>query len=146
MRVSPIRGQLASRARLQRDTVQRSPLFSDNKTEYYHVRDNAGLTDFSYMQKFSVPEESGFDLLDSLAAGNVAKIRFGRVLHTFIPDDNGMILADCYIANNDDELLVFCESITDDAKLRSIFTASPDVKDLTETHAVLVLTGIKRGL
>ncbi|HON11197.1 MAG TPA: glycine cleavage T C-terminal barrel domain-containing protein [Chitinispirillaceae bacterium] len=145
MRVSPIRGQLASAGAqfTERYGTEVAAVFSDNKTEYYHVRDNAGLTDFSYMQKFSAPEESGFDLLDSLAAGNVAKIRFGRVLHTFIPDDNGMILADCYIANNDDELLVFCESITDDAKLRSIFTASPDVKDLTETHAVFGVDGYK---
>ena len=127
MRVSPIRGQLASAGAqfTERYGTEVAAVFSDNKTEYYHVRDNAGLTDFSYMQKFS-----------ALRKGLTYWIPWPRkmsqrstlkVLHTFIPDDNGMILADCYIAT----MMMNCwcsVSITDDAKLRSIFTASPDVK------------------
>ncbi len=57
-------------------------------------------------RNLEVPEETGLDFLDSLLAGNVARIRFGRVLHTFLSDENGMLLADCYVANNDDEFIV----------------------------------------
>ncbi|NLG16991.1 MAG: aminomethyl transferase family protein [Fibrobacter sp.] len=145
MRVSPIHEQLAlfGAEFIDRYGVQTASVISDNKTEYNHIREAVGLTDFSFMQKFSIPEESGIDFLDSLMAGNVARIRFGRVLHTFLPDENGMILADCYIANNNDELLVFCESIIDDSKLRSIFTGNAEVKDLSETHAVFSIDGYK---
>jgi aminomethyltransferase len=117
----------------------------DSATEYNFVRNAAGLSDFSYVQKFRVPEETGLDFLDSLLAGNVARIRFGRVLHTFLSDENGMLLADCYVANNDDEFIVLCESIGDDARIRSIFTSDPSagVVDITDSHVVLSIDGYK---
>ncbi|MBD3240481.1 MAG: hypothetical protein GF331_07835, partial [Chitinivibrionales bacterium] len=121
--------------------------FAGIDTEYRFVRDTVGVTDFSFMQKYRVPEESGIDFLDSVVAGNVAKIRFGRVLHTFIADDNGMLLADCYVANNDDELVVLCESITDDAGLDAILLSDEGreagVEKLTESHAAIGIDGFK---
>jgi len=118
---------------------------SGYEQEYHYVRDAAGMTDFSFMQKFTVPEESGIDFLDSLFAGNVAKTRFGRVLHTFLPDGNGNLVADCYIANNDEEYVVLCESIADDRVTRDIFTKNntAGVTDLSETHVVIGLDGYK---
>jgi aminomethyltransferase len=122
-------------------------MVSDLKKEYGAVRDAVGITDFSYMQKFRVPEEKGLDFLDGLVAGNVAKVRFGRVLHTFLSNDRGGIVADCFIANNDEELILLCESLVDDAALNSILNANgaaeAGLTDLSEDHVVLSVDGFK---
>lgn len=147
MRISPLKDTLLSIGASfeERYGVEVVSHIHDKEKEYHFVRDSVGLTDFSYVQKFKVPEESGLDFLDSLLAGNVARIRFGRVLHTFLSDESGNILADCYVANNDDEFIVICESITDDAKVRSIFTSDPaaGVEDITESHVVIGVDGFK---
>jgi aminomethyltransferase len=120
---------------------------SDLKKEYGFVRDAVGITDFSYMQKFRVPEEKGLDFLDGLVAGNAAKVRFGRVLHTFLSSESGDIVADCFIANNDEELILLCESLVDDAALSSILNANgaqeAGLTNLSEDHVVLSVDGYK---
>ena len=44
---------------------------------------------FPSLRVFTLPETPGIDFLDALLAGNVPKIRFGRVLHTFLADKDG---------------------------------------------------------
>ncbi|HVM60842.1 MAG TPA: hypothetical protein VMV72_08245 [Verrucomicrobiae bacterium] len=109
--------------------------------EYAAVRDAVGLTDFSFVQAFRVPEEKGIDLLDALVAGNVPRIRFGRVLHTFLADDDGMLVADCYIANNDREFIFLCESIVPDAEITRLL--DPSFEDLTGSHVLLGVDGLR---
>ncbi len=119
--------------------------FESEETEYYYVRDHVGLTDFSFMQKYIFPGEEGVELLDKIFPGNIAKLRFGRILHTFLPNDDGDVIADCYIANNDDEIVVLCESIVGDAENDAIFSEyggnEAGMKNITETHSVLNLDG-----
>ena len=147
MRVSPLKDELARHGAgfTERYGCEIVSRVHDMQTEYNAVRQTVGITDFSYMQKFRFPEESGLDSLDGLVAGNVAKVRFGRVLHTFLPDREGMLCADCYIANNDDELIVLCESIDDDGAVRSRFAGSgcSDMEDLTESQVVVGIDGFK---
>jgi|WetSurMetagenome_2_1015567.scaffolds.fasta_scaffold03456_2 aminomethyltransferase len=120
---------------------------SDQKTEYLLVRDGFGLTDVSYMHRYSFPEDKGLDFLDALCAGNVAKVRFGRMLHTFIADEAGDLVADCYVANNDEQLVLLAESIMDDAAFKSMLlsrgAADAGMTDLSETHALLSVDGYK---
>lgn len=114
--------------------------------EYALVRDAVAISDASHHQIFTIPEAGAIDVLDRLVAGNVARIRFGRVLHTFMADDNGEIMADCYVANNDDEFLVLCESLEDDAAIRARFQAAGNaagLQDLSESHAVISVDGYK---
>ena len=122
-------------------------VISDPKKEYGYIRDAVGVTDFSHMQKFRVPEEKGLDFLDNLLAGNVAKVRFGRVLHSFLADDDGAILADCFMANNDEELVLLCESIATDAALKTVLNGhgaqEAGLEDLSENHIVLGIDGYK---
>jgi glycine cleavage system aminomethyltransferase T len=147
MRVSPLKDECARQGALfsERFGCEIVTRVHDMQTEYNAIRQTAGITDFSFMQKFRVPEEEGLDCLDGLVAGNVAKIRFGRVLHTFLPDDEGLLVADCYIANNDDELIVLCESIADDTVIRSRFAGSgcDTMEDLTDSHVVIGIDGFK---
>jgi aminomethyltransferase len=147
MRISPLKSALTAHGAIfaERYGCEVAARFHDSKTEYTSIRETVGITDFSSMQKFRFPEETGLDCLDGLVAGNVAKVRFGRVLHTFLPDDQGMLVADCYIANNDDELVVLCESIDDDAAIRSRFngTGCEGMEDLTDSQVVIGVDGFK---
>ncbi len=122
-------------------------IVSDPEKEYGHIRDAVGITDFSHIQKFRIPEEKGLDFLDNLLAGNVAKVRFGRVLHTFLADDDGFLSADCLMANNDEELVMLCESIVDDAALKTILNGhgaqDAGLEDLSENHVMLGIDGYK---
>ena len=117
------------------------------KAEYHHIRDAVGLTDFSYAYRYRVPEQTGLDFLDNLVAGNVARVRFGRVLHTFIADEDGQLVADCYIANNDDEFIVLCESLADGKGMETIFGSEEarqaGVEALTNTTVLLGIDGYK---
>lgn len=131
----------------ERNGVEVVSSFSDYKTEYNHVREAAGVTDFSFMQKYRIPEESGIDFLDQVVAGNVAKLRFGRVLHTFIADGKGELVADCYVANNDEELIVLCESLVADTKLTELFNshggAEAGLEDLSSDRVLIGVDGFK---
>jgi aminomethyltransferase len=120
---------------------------SGEEAEYRLVRDSAGLTDFSHMRAYRIPEENAIDFLDALVAGNVARTRFGRVLHTFLADPEGMLVADCYVANNDEEFVLLCESLVDDSELGAIFAAAgaaeAGLEPLTDTHVVLGVDGFR---
>jgi len=149
MRISPLHDILAAQGASfeERYGIEIVSAISDSSLEYDSIRNRAGLTDFSFMQKFTIPEETSIDFLDSLFAGNVAKVRFGRMLHTFLADDNGHVIADCYVANNDEEFILLCESIVDDAALREIFkkhgAAEAGLQDCTESHIALSIDGYK---
>lgn len=110
------------------------------------VRNAVGLTDFSFTQRYRIPEEKAVDFLDTLLAGNVARTRFGRMLHTFLPDEHGMVAADCYVANNDQEFILICESIVDTVTLDGILAAAGSqeagVETLSDSTVLLSLDGV----
>ncbi|HEX7511600.1 MAG TPA: hypothetical protein VF335_09885 [Chitinivibrionales bacterium] len=149
MRLLPLHDQWV-RAGGQTERRYDAPIIatiSDPKTEYFRIRDAVGITDFSFMQKFKIPEEKGVDFFDGLLAGNVAKVRFGRVLHTFLADERGKLVADCYMANNDEELFLLCESIVGDAELKDLLAQNgaqgAGLEDISETHVVLCVDGVR---
>ncbi|MBD3394739.1 MAG: hypothetical protein GF418_03850 [Chitinivibrionales bacterium] len=147
MRTSPLREKFAARGATFRERrgVEVCAACADRSTEYGFIRDTIGITDISFVQKYRIPEENAIDFLDNLVAGNVAKVRFGRVLHTFLADTDGALVADCYVANNDEEFILMCESLVDDATLLRILNengaAEAQVEDLTSSHAVISIDG-----
>jgi aminomethyltransferase len=149
MRVSPLHDKLAGvgASFTERYGIEITSRFSDVLTEYNYVRNSVGLTDFSYLKKYTIPEKTGLDFLDDLFAGNVAKIRFGRILHTFLANEKGDIVADCYIANNDEEYVLLCESIISDEELDTIFrehgASEAGLEDITGEYVVLGIDGFK---
>jgi aminomethyltransferase len=147
MRTSPLRGKFAAlgaafNEQHGREIVTR---VADRAAEYAAVRDAVGLTDFSFVQTFRVPEAKGMDFLDSLLAGNVPRIRFGRVLHTFLADEDGMLVGDCYVANNDQEFLFLCESIVPDQEILRVLQGcgmqEAGVEDMAGSYVLLGLDG-----
>jgi aminomethyltransferase len=149
MRVSPLRSLLEQKGCSfeQRCGVEICASSTGRRDEYRAVREAVGITDFSFMQKFRIPEETAIDFLDELVAGNVAKVRFGRILHTFLADADGMLVADCYVANNDEEFILLCESLVDDTALRAILDSNgagdAKLEDLAESHVVINIDGYK---
>jgi len=149
VRRSPFQAQLAAggAAFRERYGIEVVSHFADRPTEYAAVRDAVGLTDFSFVRTFRLPEEKGIDFLDGLLAGNVAKIRYGRLLHTFLADEHGHLLGDCYVANNDQEFVFLCESILPDGPLDALLQAAgaaeAGLTDLTADHGLLSLDGFK---
>ncbi len=123
MRTLPLRDVLAARGMsfAERHGIEVPVSAAGIEAEYRLVRDTVGVTDMSHMQVYRVPEEAGLDFLDALMAGNVARVRYGRALHTFVADEQGMIVADCYVANGEEEFVVVCESIIDDAAVDGLF-------------------------
>jgi aminomethyltransferase len=149
MRTSPMRNLLAAQGATfkERFGSEIPQAFNDVGSEYNLVRNSVAIADFSYMQKYRIPEAGAIDFLDNLVAGNVARLRFGRVLHTFLADDHGELIADCYIANNDQEFVVLFESIIDDAALNTILQASgaeaAGLQNLTDDHVTFSIDGCK---
>lgn len=146
MRTSPIRDLLAARGATFREISGREIAcgFSSFEEEYTAVREAVGLTDFSFATKFCVPEE-GLDVFERYAAGSVANIRFGRILHTMALDEDGMLESELYIANDDDKLILLGESIVaDEAVKSSLAKLSDDAsmpEDMSETHVLFGLDG-----
>lgn len=149
MRKSPLQNKLATYGASfsERCGIEIVSHISEPSKEYGFIRNSVGLTDFSYMKKYTIPEDTGVDFLDDLFAGNVAKIRFGRVQHTLLADQAGNIVADCYIANNDEEFVILCESIISDDNLDSILNengaAEAGLKDITGDYVLLGVDGFK---
>jgi len=117
---------------------------SDFETEYRLVRDAVAMTDFSFMRRYRFPTDQGIDLLDALLPGNVARIRYGRVMQTFLADENGRLLADCYVANNDEELILLCEAAAPDELMAGIIGAADKdgiAGDMTDSHVLLGVDG-----
>ena len=69
------------------------------------------------------------------------------MLHTFLADETGFLIGDCYVANNDEELLLLCESIVPDAEILRMMQANAatedGLEDWTESHVLLGLDGLR---
>jgi glycine cleavage system aminomethyltransferase T len=147
MRVSPIRDLLAQRGATfgESSGVEHVRRFSSFEEEYRGVREAVGLTDFSFTQRYQIPE-AGLDLFDRYAAGAVANIRFGRVLHTMAVDNGGWLESDLYIANDDEQLILIGESLVDDtatsAVLRGLGEEACELEDLSSSTCLFGLDGV----
>ncbi len=148
MRTSPIRDILAARGAqfIQRAGVELAACFSSIEEEYQAVRTGVGLTDFSFTNRFRIPED-GLDMLEQYAAGSVASIRFGRVLHTFAANDDGELESDLYIANDDEELIAIGESLVDDAATAEVLAKlggeQAGLRDISDSTALFGIDGFK---
>ena len=122
MRRSPIRDILADRGAVfeERAGVEVATAYSSFDAEYNTVRNLVGLTDFSFTTRYRI-SETGLDIFDRYATGSVANIRFGRILHTMAVNDEGLLEADLYIANDDENFILLSESLIDDDATAKVF-------------------------
>lgn len=148
MRRSPIRELLAARGAsfAERAGAEVVTRFTSFEEEYQAVRNGVGLTDFSHMTRYKMPEE-GLDMLERYAAGPVANIRFGRVLHTMAADRDGFVESDLYVANDDEVFFVIGESLVDDQATARVFEElngfEAGLVDISSDTALLGIDGFK---
>lgn len=109
--------------------------------QYRRVREALGITDVSATLMFLAEGEDTFFELDDLLAGNVANLRYGRVLHTFLADGDGQLLADVYVATNDEEIIVLCEPCVPDAQVVAAMEAAPSLQHVTDRFRLLSVDG-----
>lgn len=124
------------------------PQTADLEKEYSFIREGAALLDSSYMNRFTIPEEEGLDFLNEVFAGDVESLRFGRVLNTFLADSDGNLVADVYIANNDEEFILLCESLVDEAELHRILFEENEgekfgLKEISSEYALIGIDGFE---
>lgn len=110
-RRSPLNDRLASAGAVfsDRDGCEACAAFGPREPEYRAVREHVGIADFSHLLKYRGHVDDALYPLDETLTGNVANLRFGRVLHTLLADDDGRILADVFVACDDEDLLVLAE-------------------------------------
>ncbi len=116
--------------------------YGDVESEVRAVREAVGLMDASHVMVFKGTVDDALYPLDEVFAGNVANLRYGRVLHTLLADDAGQVIADAYIACNDDEILVLCEACVPRAEVARLLAGCP-VADVSDDVAVFCLDGPK---
>lgn len=120
--------------------------YSDLDKEYYALRHNVALSDYSHYSKLKLEGDEAFDVLDVAVAGDVAEIRDEQTLYTVILDEAGNIITDVYIMNDDDSYVVLAEHV-DDATLMSLFQErmgdfeDVEMTSLTQSHAIVAMEG-----
>ena len=105
-------------------------------------RKSATLTDFSFTRRYVYEESDGLDFLDTVLAQNILKLRYGRIINTFLATPEGDIAAECFVANIDDKVYLIAESIAPDSYLDKTLTGScASAKDVTADTVLLAVDG-----
>jgi len=144
MRRSPVYDLLADEgARFtELDGFEIAAGFSTMKDEYTTVRESVGLSDCSHILRFSGNVDDAVYGLDETLTGNVANIRYGRVLHTLLLDEAGYEMADVYVACDDEDLLVLCETCAPRDEIeRLILGSGTPLSNVSDETAVFSLDG-----
>ncbi len=143
-RASPLHSRLAAAGGqfTIRDGFEACSALGKRESEYRSVREQVGLADFSHMLKYRGRIDDALYPLDETLTGNVANLRFGRVLHTLLTGDDGRILADVYVACDDEDLLVLAETCAPTDAVDALM-CRPDsgLANVTDDLAVLSLDG-----
>lgn len=114
--------------------------FGDVNAELGALRNSATLCDFSFVKKFEFEENEGIDFLDSVLAANVLKLRYGKIMDTFLPDSDGNIIAEIFLADIDDKIFAIAESLPD-ADFSALENGSTSVKDISSNYVLLAVDG-----
>ncbi len=91
-----------------------------------------------YLRIFEYEENFGIDFLDKMLAADILKLRYGKVIDTFLANKNGEIVAETFVANINDKVFVLAE--TPSAESCSVLL-SEDVKDLSDAYSLVSVDG-----
>ena len=101
--------------------------FGDVAGELFAIRNTAALCDFSFSGVFEFDEADGAEFLDSKLAANILKLRYGKVIDTFLANRAGRIVAEVFVGNADDKIVAVSEQIDGSAALELAAGASADL-------------------
>ncbi|MFY0641583.1 MAG: aminomethyltransferase family protein [Bermanella sp.] len=131
---------------IEKNGIEVPNQYSDLDKEYYALRHNVALSDYSHYSKLKIEGDEAFDVLDIAVAGDVAEIRDEQTLYTVILDDAGNIITDVYIMNDDDTYVVLAEHVDDETLLSLFEERKGDFEDvemtsLSQSHAIVAMEG-----
>ena len=115
--------------------------FGDSQKEISTLRSNAVFCDFSFTKKFIYDENDGLDFLDSILSADILKLRYGKIANTILADDNGNVVADVFVADIDDKLIVIAEEVSEGASA-PLCSENSGATDITTSHVLLSVDGV----
>ncbi len=113
---------------------------SDPAEESRLLRSCVCLSDLSFAKKYVFEESAGMDFLDTVLAGNILKLRYGRIADTFLADGGGSFAAECFVADIDDKLILLAENACRGDFLSDVFSAG-NCRDVSGEYVLLCADG-----
>jgi len=85
---------------------------ADKDTAHTALRRHFVVVDYSHFAIVEVQGDDAFDFLDTVVSGDLAAIRDGQALYTFILDEDGQIVLDLCLLCDDERYLLLTEAMS----------------------------------
>jgi aminomethyltransferase len=120
-------------------------LVTETAAEYRAVRETAGLMDFTMLRKVDLDGPGALELVNSVVARDVSKLRQGRIAYGPLVDEDGKMVDDCTVMLRAPDHVRFCGANDRDYE---IFGAAAEgtgvqVREFTDAMPHLCLQGPK---
>jgi aminomethyltransferase len=115
----------------------------DNKKQYERLRLGAGLTDYSKYQVFELSGAGATTELNRVSLGDVTRLPIGRVLATYMLNEDGTLLADVLLWNQGGRFMILAETKQAESLAPFIAKHAPGamLKDLAPEICLLGIDG-----
>ena len=118
---------------------------TDTEAEYRAVRETAGLMDFTMLRKVDLDGPGVLELVNSIVARDVSKLRQGRIAYGPLVDEDGKMVDDCTVMLRAPDRIRFCGANDRDYEIFSAAAAGAgiEVREFTDAMPHLCLQGPK---
>lgn len=118
---------------------------SNIKEEYNAVRLSMGISDRSHFTKIKISGSQAYEFTDFICPGDVGSIRDGQMLYSFILNEEGMVLTDVYICNDDEVFIILAEEYGEkelmDFLLQQKDGFDVEIEPFSKEYAVIAVDG-----
>lgn len=116
---------------------------TDTQEEYRAVREAAGLMDFTMLRKVDIDGPGALELVNSVVARDVSKLRIGQIAYGPLCDEDGKMVDDCTVMPRAPGHVRFCGANDRDYELFSAKAAGTEitVRECTDAMPHLCLQG-----
>jgi aminomethyltransferase len=116
---------------------------TDTQEEYRAVRETAGLMDFTMLRKVDIDGPGALELVNSVVARDVSRLRIGQIAYGPLCDERGKMVDDCTVMLREPDHVRFCGANDRDY---AIFGAKAEetgitVREFTDAMPHLCLQG-----
>jgi aminomethyltransferase len=116
---------------------------TDTEAEYRAVRETAGLMDFTMLRKVDLDGPGALELVNSVVARDVSKLRPGRIAYGPLVAEDGKMVDDCTVMLRAPDRIRFCGANDRDYEIFSAAAAGTgiEVREFTDAMPHLCLQG-----
>jgi aminomethyltransferase len=119
--------------------------YSTLKDEHYAVRNHAGIFDISHMCTLIFSGKTAFADIQKLTCNSLEKIKTNKMIYSMILNENGNILDDIMVGQNEDGKIIMIVNAGNADKIMAWITPklSPETTMITmrDTHSLLAIQG-----